>query len=372
MKSLIQRKVINLPSPSKIRFLWNYGSILGVMLGIQIRTGLLLAMCYFANSLESFFIVDDIVRDYKFGFLIRTLHANGASLYFFFMYIHLGRAIYFRSFKMNRGVWFVGLAIFALSMATAFLGYVLPWGNMSFWAATVITKLFSAIPYIGKDLVTWLLGGFSVDTPTLTRFFYLHVLLPFIIFVLVGFHLVSLHRTGSSEPACLGNNRWAYTAFHPYFSFKDLSGFIVVFVCLSYFLFVTPYMFMDADKFKEASVLLTPRHIQPEWYFLPAYTILRSVPNKLGGVIGLAAFIIVLFFQPLFNLVFKLIKTSNLLPEGVVDYVVFTLHSWIFWIWSGAFLGLLWIGMHGVDGAYLALGRLFSIMYFCLIVILLI
>lgn len=349
----IDKFVFGFPAPIRIKFFWGVGSILGVALVVQIVSGLMLAMRYISESQISFQLLDIIVREISKGDILRLIHAKGASVFFIFMFLHIGRGLYFKSSVWKVKVWFLGVIIFSLSMAAAFLGYILPWGKMSFWAATVITNLFRAVPIVGRRLVKWILGGFTAGRSTLRRFFYLHTLIPLLIFLIVGLHVVGLHETGSSDPLKLNKSQNSYIRFHPFYTIKDIVGFMVMFILLIFLVNCFPYVFMDRDKFKLANPLKTPAHIQPEWYFLAAYTILRSVPNKLGGVLGLLGFILVLFVR----LKFKVKFYFN--------------HSTIFWIWTGVCLGLVWIGMCGVDGYFLFLGRIFSVLYFLLTLILL-
>jgi len=287
---------VDLPSPSRLRYLWNFGSLLGVFLGVQILRGVFLALQFGGDVRISFYRVVHIIRDVNYGWLLRVIHANGASIFFLLIYIHIGRGLYYGSYRFYK-TWMSGVRIFLLSMATAFLGYVLPWGQISFWAATVITNLLSAVPYIGVILVEWVWGGFAVGNPTLIRFFTFHFIFPFVILFLVVLHLFFLHETGSGNPMGLyGNDK---LRFHPYYRIKDIFGFIVFFMVFILICLLSPYIFMDVENFIISNPLITPVHIQPEWYFLFAYTILRSIPRKIGGVIALLISVLVLYFLPL-------------------------------------------------------------------------
>nr|UXW88415.1 cytochrome b [Afissula kambaitana] len=310
LMKIINNSLVDLPSPSNISLLWNYGSLLGLCLMIQILTGIFLSMHYCPNTELAFNSVSHICRDVNFGWFMRTIHANGASLFFICIYIHVGRGLYYSSYNLLH-TWMIGVMILFLTMATAFLGYVLPWGQMSFWGATVITNLVSAIPYLGNSIVIWLWGGFAVDNATLTRFFSFHFLLPFIISAMVLIHLLFLHQTGSNNP--LGtNSNLDKIPFHPFFTFKDLLGFILLIFFLMIIIILNPYLLGDPDNFIPANPLVTPVHIQPEWYFLFAYTILRSIPNKLGGVIALVLSIAILFILPFTNK--KKFKSNQFYP----------------------------------------------------------
>nr|YP_010736721.1 cytochrome b [Bipalium admarginatum]WEM34736.1 cytochrome b [Bipalium admarginatum] len=345
---LINDLVIDLPSPKNISFFWNFGSLLGLFLGVQIVSGLFLSFSYVSSIELAFSSVDLLVRDVFFGFFIRSLHSNGATFFFCCLYIHIFRGLYYKSYLFNK-VWLVGCIIFVLSMAVAFLGYVLPWGQMSFWGATVITNLFSAVPYIGNDIVIWLWGGFSVSFPTLVRFFSLHFLLPFVIAFFVVFHIFFLHETGSNNPLGIDSSL-SKINFHPYFSFQDAIGFIFIIIIFSCICFGFPFLFLDSENFIEANVLVTPPHIQPEWYFLPAYTILRAVPNKLGGVLALVMFVLVYFFIPVFSM-------REFIGSSVFFRIMF-----FFWIFN--FFLLMWLGACSVVYPYIGLGRVCSFIYF--------
>nr|YP_010895299.1 cytochrome b [Toxomerus saphiridiceps]WJW73890.1 cytochrome b [Toxomerus saphiridiceps] len=342
--------LVDLPSPSNISMWWNFGSLLGLCLIIQILTGLFLAMHYTADITMAFNSVDHICRNVNYGWLLRTLHANGASFFFICIYLHVGRGMYYGSFLFTP-TWLSGTIILFLMMATAFMGYVLPWGQMSFWGATVITNLLSAIPYLGLDLVQWIWGGFAVDNATLTRFFTFHFILPFIVLATVMIHLLFLHQTGSNNPMGLNSNL-DKIPFHPYFSYKDITGFIVMVMLLTMLTLMNPYMLGDPDNFIPANPLVTPIHIQPEWYFLFAYAILRSIPNKLGGVIALVMSIAILMIMPFYNL-------SSF--RGIEFYPI---NQIMFWMLITIIVLLTWIGARPVEDPYILIGQLLTILYF--------
>nr|YP_010587286.1 cytochrome b [Allobaccha apicalis]WAB45766.1 cytochrome b [Allobaccha apicalis] len=342
--------LVDLPSPSNISMWWNFGSLLGLCLMIQILTGLFLAMHYTADISMAFNSVDHICRNVNYGWLLRTLHANGASFFFICIYLHIGRGMYYGSFLFTP-TWLSGTIILFLVMATAFMGYVLPWGQMSFWGATVITNLLSAIPYLGLDLVQWIWGGFAVDNATLTRFFTFHFILPFIVLATVMIHLLFLHQTGSNNPMGLNSNL-DKIPFHPYFSYKDITGFIVMIMSLTMLTLMNPYMLGDPDNFIPANPLVTPIHIQPEWYFLFAYAILRSIPNKLGGVIALVMSIAILMIMPFYHL-------SKF--RGIEFYPI---NQILFWIMVSIIILLTWIGARPVEDPYILIGQLLTVLYF--------
>lgn len=347
---IINNALIDLPAPSNISRWWNFGSLLGLCLIIQTLTGLFLAIHYTADTILAFNSVNHICRDVNNGWLLRTLHANGASFFFFCIYFHIGRGIYYGSYKFFY-TWIIGVILFFLTIGTAFIGYVLPWGQISFWGATVITNLLSAIPYIGIDLVQWLWGGFAVDNATLTRFFSFHFLFPFIIIAFTIIHLLFLHQTGSNNP--LGINRNIdKIPFHPYFSFKDIFGFIIILILLTILTLLAPYILGDPDNFIPANPLVTPPHIQPEWYFLFAYAILRSIPNKLGGVIALVSSIAILFILPFTNN-FKF-QRSQFYP----------LNQLLFWSLTSIVILLTWIGARPVENPYILTGQILTCLYF--------
>nr|ALO77628.1 cytochrome b [Galerucinae sp. 846596] len=347
---IIDNSLIIFPSPSNLSLMWNFGSLLGICLMIQIFTGMFLAMHYCSNTEMAFDSINHICRDVNYGWMIRTLHANGASFFFICIYIHIGRGIYYSSYNLIE-TWMIGVTIFFLSMATAFLGYVLPWGQMSFWGATVITNLMSAIPYLGNMLVNWIWGGFAVDNATLNRFFAFHFILPFIIFALMIIHLLYLHQTGSSNPLGLKSNI-DKISFHPYFTFKDLMSMLIMMLLLTLLTLMNPYLLGDPDNFIPANPLVTPIHIQPEWYFLFAYAILRSIPNKLGGVIALMMSIMILYIMPFIN---KKIFLSN---------QFYPISKWLFWSLFSTIILLTWIGARPVEDPYIIIGQILTYLYF--------
>nr|AEW48835.1 cytochrome b [Locusta migratoria]AFN24681.1 cytochrome b [Locusta migratoria] len=350
MIKIINNSLIDLPAPMNISMWWNLGSLLGMCLMIQIVTGLFLTMHYTPNIEMAFSSVVHICRDVNNGWLIRTLHANGASMFFICMYMHVGRGIYYGSY-MYMNTWMTGTIILFLVMATAFMGYVLPWGQMSFWGATVITNLLSAIPYIGTDIVQWVWGGFAVDNATLNRFYTFHFVLPFIVMAMVMIHLFFLHQTGSNNPIGLNSNI-DKIPFHPYFTYKDMITFIILMMILIMLCLIDPYMLGDPDNFVPANPLVTPIHIQPEWYFLFAYAILRSIPNKLGGVIALVMSISILMIMPFYN------KTKF---RGNQFY---PMNQIMFWIMVMVICLLTWIGKRPVEEPYIMTGQILTIIYF--------
>nr|USF17597.1 cytochrome b [Junonia hierta cebrene] len=352
---IINNSLIDLPSPSNISSWWNFGSLLALCLMIQIITGLFLTMYYTANIEMAFYSVNYICRNVNYGWLIRTLHANGASFFFICIYLHIGRGIYYESFNLMY-TWMVGVIILFLLMATAFMGYVLPWGQMSFWGATVITNLLSAIPYLGTMLVNWIWGGFAVDNATLTRFYTFHFLFPFIITMLTMIHLLFLHQTGSNNPLGINSNL-DKIPFHPFFTFKDLIGFIILILLLTLLSLTNPYLLGDPDNFIPANPLVTPIHIQPEWYFLFAYAILRSIPNKLGGVIALVMSILILIILPF---------TFNKKIQGIQFY---PLNQILFWSLVTIIILLTWIGARSVEAPYIITGQILTILYFSYFII---
>lgn len=342
----------NYPSPINLSYWWGFGSIAGMALAIQIVTGILLAMHYTPETTLAFVSVEHIMRDVSGGVGLRYIHANGGSMFFIVVYIHMFRGLYYGSyFKPRILLWYSGIILFFLMMATAFMGYVLPWGQMSFWGATVITNMFSAIPYIGTSIVEWLWGGFSVDNPTLNRFFSLHYLLPFAILAMVGVHLILLHGHGSSNPLGI-NSTIDRIPFYPYFYVKDLFGFLLFILFFSYLVIYVPNALGHPDNYIQADPMVTPAHIVPEWYFLPFYAILRTIPNKLGGVIMMVVAIIILALLPIIDI--SRIRSNFFKP----------FHIKLFWIFFGVCLILGWIGQEPVESPYTELSVKVTLLYF--------
>nr|AER36096.1 cytochrome b [Thunnus orientalis] len=347
--------LVDLPTPSNISAWWNFGSLLGLCLISQILTGLFLAMHYTPDVESAFASVAHICRDVNFGWLIRNLHANGASFFFICIYFHIGRGLYYGSY-LYKETWNIGVVLLLLVMMTAFVGYVLPWGQMSFWGATVITNLLSAVPYVGTTLVEWIWGGFSVDNATLTRFFAFHFLFPFVIAAMTILHLLFLHETGSNNPIGLNSNA-DKISFHPYFSYKDLLGFVILLVALASLALFSPNLLGDPDNFTPANPMVTPPHIKPEWYFLFAYAILRSIPNKLGGVLALLASILVLMVVPFLHTSKQ--RTLTFRPVS----------QFLFWTLIADVAILTWIGGMPAEQPFMIIGQVASVLYFSLFLV---
>jgi len=352
--SFVHESLVVYPTPKNLNYWWNFGSLAGIALVIQIVTGIVLSMHYTPHVSLAFNSVEHIMRDVNYGWLLRYLHANGASMFFIVVYVHICRGLYFGSYKAPREIlWWLGLVIFLLMMATAFMGYVLPWGQMSFWGATVITNLFSAFPVVGKSIVTWLWGGFSVDNATLNRFYSLHFLLPFAILGVVILHIVALHTSKSNNPLGIDIKGPQDTLpFHPYYTVKDLFGLGVFLTIFSLFVFFAPNYMGHADNYIPANPLVTPAHIVPEWYFLPYYAILRSVPDKLGGVVLMFGSILLMFAMPWLD--FSRVRSARFRPIYKQAYWVFVINAVI--------LG--YIGGQPPEGMYIVIGRIATTYYF--------
>jgi len=350
--SILNNHIIDYPTPINLNYLWNFGSLAGICLVIQLITGIFLAMHYTPHIDYAFISIEHIMRDVNNGWLIRYIHANGASMFFIIVYIHMFRGLYYGSYMAPRQeLWFSGVTIFLLMMATGFMGYVLPWGQMSFWGVTVITNLFSAIPFIGESITQWLWGGFSVDNATLNRFFSLHYLLPFLIAALSLLHLILLHENGSNNPLGIDskNNK---ISFYPYFYVKDLFGLFLFGIFFSIFVFFSPNFLGHPDNYIPANSLVTPPHIVPEWYYLPFYAILRSIPDKLGGVIAMFASILILYLLPLINQ--SKVRSSYFRP----------FYKNIFWLFVINSLILGWIGQNVVEYPFVEIGQISTFFYF--------
>jgi ubiquinol-cytochrome c reductase cytochrome b subunit len=358
--TFMQHELHDYPTPKNLSYWWNFGSLAGIMLVIMITSGIFLAMQYTPHIDYAFNSVERIMRDVNYGWLMRYIHMNGASFFFIVTYIHLFRGLYYGSYKAPRELlWMLGVVILLLMMATAFMGYVLPWGQMSFWGATVITNLFSAIPLVGQTIVSWLWGGFAVDNPTLNRFFSLHYLLPFVIVAVVGLHLMALHQHGSNNP--LGIDKKGpqdSIPFHPYYTVKDMFGLSVFLIVFAIFVFYMPNLLGDPLNYEPANPLQTPLEIVPEWYFLPFYAMLRSVPNilfipaKLAGVIAMFSSIFILFFLPWID--GSKVRSARFRP----------IYKWVFWLLVIDCFVLGYVGAHRPEGWYVVIGRIATAYYF--------
>nr|YP_009400293.1 cytochrome b [Baizongia pistaciae]ARW70338.1 cytochrome b [Baizongia pistaciae] len=342
--------IYNLPTPTNISFMWNFGSLLMICLMNQILTGLFLAFHYKTDMNLAFQSIVNMNRNINFGWLIRSFHANGASMFFIMMYIHISRGIYMNSFNFKM-TWIMGVMLLLITMMTAFVGYVLPWGQMSFWGATVITNLLSAIPYLGNSIVIWIWGGFSINNATLTRFFSIHFILPFMIIMLTFIHLFFLHMTGSNNPLGINSN-FDKIMFSPYFIIKDLIG-LIMFMWMFFILtLIFPYLLNDHNNFIMANPMITPNHIQPEWYFLFSYSILRAIPNKLGGVLALMMSILILLMLPMIN------------NKKFLSNKFYPINKMLFWMFIMIFFMLTWIGMKPVEYPFIQMSQILTLMYF--------
>ena len=354
--SVFNSVIVDLPTPSNISYLWNFGSLLGYCLALQILTGIFLAMHYCSDVSLAFNSVVHICRDVNYGFLLKYAHANGASLFFLCVYIHIARGLYYGSYLKSH-LWFSGIVIYIIMMLTAFIGYVLPWGQMSFWGATVITNFLSAVPYLGQDLVQWVWGGFSVGGATLSRFYSLHYLFPFVLLGLIIVHIVLLHEKQSNSPLGINPNI-DKVPFHIYYTSKDAYGFVLISILLCLIIFYYPNILGDVENYIKANPLVTPVHIMPEWYFLFAYAILRAIPNKLGGVIALVLSLLILFTLPFLHI--SKLKSLQFRPLGKLFY----------WVFMANFILLTWIGSKPVEEPFITIGQYSSILYFSYFLIL--
>jgi ubiquinol-cytochrome c reductase cytochrome b subunit len=359
--TMMQKEYGTFPTPRNFNYFWNFGALAMVTLMIMIATGIFLAMNYTPHTAYAFDSVERIMRDVNYGWLIRYVHMNGASMFFIVVYIHIWRGLYYGSYKAPRELlWILGVVIFLLMMATAFMGYVLPWGQMSFWGATVITNLFSAFPIVGEHIVTWLWGGFSVDNPTLNRFFSLHYLMPFVIAGVVFLHVAALHITGSNNPLGIDPKGPQDTLpFHPYYTAKDSVGLVVYFIVFAALVFFAPNYLGHPDNYIPANPLVTPAHIVPEWYFLPFYAVLRAVPDKLGGVLLMFGSIAVLFVLPWLDT--SPVRSMRFRPIA----------KWALFLWGIAFFVLMWAGGKPAEEPYVTISRIATAYYFAYFLVIL-
>lgn len=349
MNKLLKNTLLKLPTPLNISYWWNYGSLLGLFIFIQTLRGFILSFHYCPNTSIAFYRIIHIIQNINNGWIIHNIHINGASFLFIFIYIHIRRGIYYSSFSLTK-TWLLGVRIYFISIITAFLGYVLPWGQISYWGATVITNLITTIPYIGNTLILWIWGGFSINNATLNRFFSLHFIIPFLIIIIIILHLYYLHKTGSNNP--LGtNSNLNKIPFHIYFTLKDILGFLIYLLIFSIIILQYPFIFRDPENFTPANPILTPTHIQPEWYFLFAYAILRAIPNKLGGVLALIISIIILYLPSLINL-----KTLSITFNPIAQL--------FYWLFINNFILLTWAGAQVIDPPFIQIRQLLSIIYF--------
>ena len=350
---IVSGSLVDLPAPKNLSIWWNFGSLLGLCLVIQLLTGIFLAIHYAPNIEIAFSSVAHISRDVNYGWLLRGIHINTASLFFICIYLHIGRGIYYASFRFVE-TWSIGVIILIILIGTAFLGYVLPWGQIRFWGATVITNLISAIPYIGTDIVQWLWGGFAVSNATLNRFFSLHFLLPFVLTAASAIHLLYLHQTGSNNPLGITSDQ-SRIKFHPYYTSKDAVGFLTAIILLCVIVLFIPSRLADPENFIPANPLVTPLHIKPEWYFLWAYAILRSIPNKLGGVLAMFTAILILLTLPF---------------TGQTPISFNYINQLLFWTLITTFFILTWIGGCPVEAPFEGIGQIFTFIYFILYLLL--
>ena len=352
--SVLREALVDHPTPRNLNYWWNFGSLAGITLVIMIVSGLLLSMHYVAHVDLAFDSVEHIMRDVNYGWLLRYIHSVGSSMFFLIVYIHISRGLYYGSYKSPREVlWWLGIIIFFLMIITAFLGYTLPWGQMSFWGATVITNLFSAIPLIGDNIVTWLWGGFSINNPTLNRFYSLHFLIPFIIVGVVFLHIVALHKFGSNNPTGIDLTlKQEKIPFHPYYTVKDFFGYGVFFIIFGIFVFFLPNSLGHPNNYIPADPLVTPEHIVPEWYFLPFYAILRAIPFKLLGVLAMLGSILILFVLPWLDTC--KVRSCRFRP----------IYKQFYWIFIFNFIVLGWVGSKVPEGHYLIISRICTAYYF--------
>nr|UWM10890.1 cytochrome b [Cuneopsis celtiformis] len=351
----MNKSLYDLPTPPNLSTLWNMGSILGLCLILQILSGIFLAIHYTPNTSLAFDAVIHIIRDVNSGWLMRSTHATGASLFFICIYIHIGRGIYYGSYLHTR-MWLSGMTLLLMLMLTAFLGYVLPWGQMSYWGATVITNLLSVIPIFGDSAVEWVWGGFTVSNATLNRFFVFHFLFPFVILTITIVHLAFLHETGSNNPIGLSSNV-KLIHFHPFYSLKDLVGFLIFLAITMFVVLFFPLLMSDPENFMQANPMSTPTHIQPEWYFLFAYAILRAIPNKIGGVIALMMSILVLMLMPFIHI------------DKIRSVSFYPLNQLLFWFLVPCFLLLTWLGKMPTEMPLTMLSQVLTLIYFLLILL---
>ena len=351
---LVRGQALDFPTPKNLNYFWTFGGILAVMLVVQILTGVILVMHYTPHVDHAFASVEHIMRDVNSGWLIRYMHMNGASMFFIAVYIHIFRGMYYGSYKAPREVlWMIGVLIYLVMMATAFMGYVLPWGQMSFWGAKVITNLFSAVPFVGDSITTLLWGGYSVDNPTLNRFFSLHYLLPFVLAALVALHIWALHVPGNNNPTGVSVKGSQDTLpFHPYYTMKDAFAIVVFLMFFAFWIFFAPNYLGHAINYEEANPLVTPAHIVPEWYYLPFYAILRAVPDKLGGVIAMFASILILFALPWLDT--SKVRSGNYRP----------LFKGFFWIFVVVCIALGYLGSRPAEGLYVVFSQILTVYYF--------